>query len=93
MEIELVTHMQESLADEIKREAITNTLPLIFDAIDSNQDDGVSIDEFSNYFKSLSLFDSKFAGDVFAAMDANNDGSLSKEGSIQFISKLDKFIL
>ena len=48
MEIELVTHMQESLDDEIKRQAITNTLPLIFDAIDSNQDDGVSIESIGD---------------------------------------------
>jgi hypothetical protein len=68
------------MADESKRASINATLPIIFDAIDSNQDDGVSAEEFGNYFASMGVNDAKFASEVFAAMDANNDGSLSKEG-------------
>ena len=56
------------------------TLPIIFDAIDVDHDGGISSKEFANYFKSLGLQDDNFANSVFAAMDANNDGSLSNEG-------------
>ncbi len=70
------------MADESKRASINATLPIIFDAIDSNQDDGISSEEFVNYFNSMGVSDAKFAADVFAAMDANNDGSLSKQGKI-----------
>ena len=72
------------MADEGKRASINATLPIIFDAIDANQDDGVSADEFANYFKSMGVADPKFANDVFVVMDTNNDGTLSKEGKIQF---------
>lgn len=53
---------------------------MIFDSVDSNQDDGVSSDEFSNYFKSLGLSDDGFASEVFHAMDSNQDGILNKRG-------------
>lgn len=64
--------------DEAKRAAINATLPCIFDAIDANQDDGVSADEFHNYFASMGVDDKAFAETVFKAMDADGDGSLSK---------------
>jgi len=56
-------------------------LPIIFEAIDVDHDDGISSNEFGNYFKSLGLEDENFANSVFAAMDFNNDGSLSQEGN------------
>lgn len=80
MEAELINHMRDSLNNESKRKVISSTLPLIFEAIDCNQDDGVSSVEFGNYFKSFGLNDDKFVCDVFSSMDANNDGSLNKEG-------------
>ena len=70
------------MADQQKRAAISATLPIIFDAIDVDHDGGISSKEFANYFKSLGLQDDNFANSVFAAMDANNDGSLSNEGKL-----------
>ncbi len=67
------------MTDEAKRSAINATLPIIFDAIDANQDDGVSADEFANYFQSMGVDDKEFATNVFKAMDADGDGSLSKK--------------
>ena len=52
---------------------------MIFDAIDTNNDGGIEVAEFTAYFTSLGLNDAAFAKSVFEAMDANNDGSLSRE--------------
>ncbi len=70
------------MADESKRAAINATLPIVFEAIDANKDDGISPDEFHNYFVSLGVTDEAFTQMVFKAMDANNDGDLSKEGKL-----------
>lgn len=66
--------------DESKRAAINATLPIVFEAIDANKDDGVSPEEFHNYFVSLGVTDESFTKMVFSAMDTNNDGDLSKDG-------------
>ena len=58
-EAELVNHMRGALENEKKRMSITSTLPLIFDAIDYNNDDGLSPDEFSVFFRSLGISDPK----------------------------------
>jgi Ca2+-binding EF-hand superfamily protein len=68
------------LADQAKRQAIKDTLPIIFSAIDVDHDGGITGKEFANYFKSLGLTDDAFASSVFAAMDFNSDGELSNEG-------------
>jgi hypothetical protein len=70
------------MADESKRAAINATLPIVFEAIDANHDDGVSPSEFHNYFVSLGVTDEKFTQHVFADMDSNHDGDLSKDGKI-----------
>ena len=72
------------MADEAKRAAINATLPIVFEAIDANHDNGISPAEFHNYFVSLGVNDEAFTQSVFAAMDANNDGDLSKEGYIRY---------
>lgn len=59
---------------------ITSSLPLIFEAIDTNGDDAIAADEFATYFSSFGLTDTAFAFQVFKAMDTNNDGELSKRG-------------
>ena len=74
------------MADEGKRAAINATLPIVFEAIDANHDDGVSPTEFHNYFVSLGVTDQAFTQSVFSAMDSNNDGDLSKEGEYSFIT-------
>jgi len=76
---ELIVYMRSAMADESKRAAINATLPIVFEAVDSNHDDGVQPSEFFNYFKSLGVNDEEFSKKVFAAMDSNNDGELSKE--------------
>lgn len=82
IEEELVAYMRESLTDKSKLEAIDSTLSLIFDSIDSNQDECVSNDEFNNYFQSLGVFDVEFADQVFKDMDSNQDGILNKKGKL-----------
>ena len=39
--------------DVFKRMSITATLPLIFDAIDTNNDEAIELEEFQAYFASL----------------------------------------
>ena len=59
-------------------------MPLVFDAIDANQDGGISPVEFHNYFLSLGCDDERFTKKVFDAMDVNGDGDLSSEGKSLF---------
>lgn len=75
---ELIEYIKESLKDEQKKKSLENTIPLIFEAIDTDHDDAVSKVEFANYFKSLNINDQKTADEVFASMDIDKDGSLSK---------------
>jgi len=59
----------------------------IFKAIDSDGSDSISIDEFKSYFndfKDLVTVDGD-AQAVFALIDVNGDGSLSKEELKEFI--------
>ena len=71
---------KQALTDAAKRAAIEATLPLIFDAVDTNLDNAIAADEFASYFASLGVNDAAFASTVFKAMDSNNDGVLSKDG-------------
>lgn len=68
------------MSDESKKKTLGETLPLIFDSIDSDKSGSVSLAEFTNYFKSLNINDEKIAHEVFTAMDTNSDKSISKEG-------------
>jgi len=81
---ELIVYMRSAMADEGKRASINATLPIVFQAIDANKDDGVSPEEFHNYFVSLGVKDQAFTESVFKAMDANHDGDLSKEEFTEF---------
>ena len=72
--------------DLSKRKAITDTLPLIFEAIDTNGDGSIESPEFATYFASFGIVDTQFADAVFRAMDANSDGSLSKEGLLIYFT-------
>jgi hypothetical protein len=69
------------MADESKRAAINATLPIVFEAIDANHDNGISPAEFHNYFVSLGVNNEAFTNQVFSAMDTNGDGDLSNEGT------------
>jgi len=81
---ELVAHMRAFVSDASKRASIEATLPLIFDAIDTNADGGIAAEEFAQYFTSLGVNDAAFARSVFEAMDANHDGSLSRDEFADF---------
>jgi hypothetical protein len=74
----------KSITDATKRAAIEATLPLIFDAVDTNLDNAIEKEEFGAYFASLGIHDANLAGQVFRYMDSNNDGVLSKEGEFYF---------
>ena len=77
------------MADESKRASINATLPIVFAAIDANHDNGVSPEEFHNYFVSMGVTDKAFTEMVFKAMDADGDGDLSNEGYLLISILLD----
>ena len=68
--------------DPVKRKAILDTLPLIFQAIDTNNDGSIAKEEFQVYFESFGLEDTKFAIEIFKDLDTNHDLSLSQEGIV-----------
>jgi len=53
------------LSDTKKKQTIELTLPLIFDAIDSNKDHEIGLEEFTAYFQSLGINDSKGKSFIF----------------------------
>ena len=57
-----------------------NTLPLIFQAIDLDEDDRISIDEFKIFFESFGVCDDKLTRAIFKELDTNHDQLLSKDG-------------
>lgn len=81
---EVIAFFKKSMSDEGKKKTLGETLPLIFDSIDSDKSGSVSLAEFTNYFKSLNITDEKIAHEVFTAMDTNSDKSISKEEFITF---------
>jgi len=95
--LELLDHMKAALRgdrdDPVKRKAIFDTLPLIFDAIDTNSDGDIASEEFQAYFASFGLKDPKFAIEIFKEMDTNHDLALSKQefvdAGIDFFMGLD----
>ena len=68
--------------DPVKRKAILDTLPLIFQAIDTNNDGSIANEEFQVYFQSFGLDDEKFTTEIFKILDTNHDLSLSQEGIV-----------
>lgn len=81
---ELIIYMRSALNDESKRKTISDTLPVIFDAIDANRDGGIETHEFKNYFLSFGLNDDDFTLMVFKNIDVDGDGDLSKDEFTQF---------
>ena len=76
--------------DPVKRKAILDTLPLIFQAIDTNGDGQIASDEFAVYFQSFGLDDTKFSNEIFKELDQNHDLFLSQQG---FPSNINIFYL
>ncbi len=79
--LSLTNNSLQTLLDESKREKLRETISLIFDAIDTDKSGEISLDELSNYFKSINVNDLQVACDAFAAMDTSGDETISKEGS------------
>ena len=71
---------KKALNDEHKLAVIDITLGLIFDAIDSNQDEKISNKEYSNFLQSIGILDKTFVENLFDIMDSNHDGVLNREG-------------
>ena len=90
---ELVVHMKNSIKDARKRESIEATLPLIFDAIDTNNDGRLTYEEFSAYYSSLGINDTKIAKEVFTEMDTNGDCEISRQGKWLLLSSLRYYLL
>jgi len=53
-------------------------LTIIFDAVDTNTDDLIQLQEFIVYFNAFGM-DEEFAREAFKALDTNQDGVLSRE--------------
>ena len=66
--------------DHTKQKAISELLPLIFNAIDTNKDGLIESSEFQMFFESLGVNDTKLAINVFRELDSNHDCYLSQEG-------------
>ena len=64
------------------RKAILDTLPLIFEAIDTNRDGQIASEEFQVYFESFGVSNTKFAIEVFKELDTNHDLIISQDGKI-----------
>ena len=62
-----------------------DTLPLIFQAIDTNNDGAIASDEFQVYFQSFGIDHPKFSQNIFKELDTNHDRALSQEGLISYI--------
>ena len=70
----------KSLADEHKRVALRDALPLIYESVDINKVGSISLEEFSNYYKSLNVTDDAQIQEAFKLLDVNGNGSISQDG-------------
>ena len=72
--------MRGNRDDPIKRKAISETLPLIFRAIDTNSDGQIEYQEFQNYFESFGVIDNTFTKFIFKSLDLNHNLYLCEKG-------------
>ena len=72
--------MRGNRDDPIKKKAILDTLPLIFQSIDNNSDGQIECAELQNYFESFGFTDNKFTKSIFKSLDSNHDLFLSEKG-------------
>lgn len=71
-----LTDMHHVMTDKDLRKKVHKFLPFLFQAVDADCNNAISIDEFKMFFKCLGLTE-KHAEISFRAIDKNGDGSLS----------------
>ena len=70
--------------DHVRRNATNETILLIFQAIDSNDDGKISTEEFQAYFESFGINDLNYIKDTFKIFDTNHDQFISQQGKLIF---------
>jgi len=70
--------------DHVRRNATNETILLIFQAIDSNEDGKISTEEFQAYFESFGINDLNYIKDIFKIFDTNHDQFISQQGKFVF---------
>nr|P04572.1 RecName: Full=Sarcoplasmic calcium-binding protein; Short=SCP [Perinereis vancaurica tetradentata] len=88
-----ISSMKEKVKDPNAKAVVEGPLPLFFRAVDTNEDNMISRDEYGIFFNMLGL-NPDMAPASFDAIDTNNDGLLSQEefvtaGSDFFINDQD----
>lgn len=73
-----IESMKAQVKDPNAKSVVEGPLPLFFRAVDTNEDNMISMEEYGIFFKMLGL-DPNMAPDSFKAVDTNNDGLLSQE--------------
>jgi Ca2+-binding EF-hand superfamily protein len=73
-----ISSMQARVKDPASKAVVEGPLPLFFRAVDTNEDNMISRDEYGTFFNLLGL-DPAMAPASFDAIDTNADGFLSQE--------------
>ena len=73
-----IASMKTQVKDPNSKAVVEGPLPLFFRAVDTNEDNMISRDEYGIFFKMLGL-DDAMAPASFDAVDTNKDGLLSQE--------------
>lgn len=77
-----IESMKKQVKDPNCKATVEGPLPLFFRAVDTNEDNQISRDEYGIFFKMLGL-DEAMAPSSFDAIDTNNDGLLSIDEFVQ----------
>nr|P04571.1 RecName: Full=Sarcoplasmic calcium-binding protein; Short=SCP [Hediste diversicolor]1Q80_A Chain A, Sarcoplasmic calcium-binding protein [Hediste diversicolor]2SCP_A Chain A, SARCOPLASMIC CALCIUM-BINDING PROTEIN [Hediste diversicolor]2SCP_B Chain B, SARCOPLASMIC CALCIUM-BINDING PROTEIN [Hediste diversicolor] len=77
-ETTFINSMKEMVKNPEAKSVVEGPLPLFFRAVDTNEDNNISRDEYGIFFGMLGL-DKTMAPASFDAIDTNNDGLLSLE--------------
>ena len=73
-----INSMKGKVKDPNAKSVVEGPLPLFFRAVDTNEDNMISKEEYGIFFQMLGL-DPKMAPASFEAIDTNNDGLLSQD--------------
>lgn len=81
-EAAFITSMKGKVKESNAAQVVKGPLPLFFRAVDTNEDNMISRDEYGIFFKMLGL-DDKMAPASFDSVDTNNDGLLSMDEFVE----------